>query len=104
MPVIDPHNSHTAYPEPDASWVFKCPDRIVAFGFGTGLIRPAPGTWGTLLGWLLWILVVARLPDVGIAITIAVAFALGCWVCQRVGKEMGRPDHGGMVWDEIVAF
>lgn len=105
MPVVDPSsNPNNVSPEPDTSWVFKSVPRVIAFGLGSGLIRPAPGTWGTLLGWLLWVLIVARLPDLVIAVTIVSGFALGCWVCQRVGKEMGRPDHGGMVWDEIVAF
>lgn len=90
--------------KPDAAWVFRSFPRIVAFGLGSGLIRPAPGTWGTLMGWLLWVLAVTRLPDVYIAVLLPVSFVLGCWACQRAGKEMGMPDYGGMVWDEIVAF
>ena len=31
-------------------------------------------------------------------------FALGVWVCGRTGRALGVADHGGMVWDEIVAF
>ncbi|MGB6103760.1 MAG: phosphatidylglycerophosphatase A [Pusillimonas sp.] len=104
MPAMDPSAPTNTVPEPSPSWVFKSFPRIIAFGLGSGLIRPAPGTWGTLLGWLLWVLVVARLPDAVIAAVILAAFSLGCWACQRTGKEMGRPDHGGMVWDEIVAF
>ncbi|MDS1140520.1 phosphatidylglycerophosphatase A [Pusillimonas sp. SM2304] len=104
MPAIDPSAQSPLPPEPSAAWVFRSFPRMIAFGFGSGLIRPAPGTWGTLLGWLLWVAAVSRLPDVVIAATLVAAFALGCWACQRVGKEMGRPDHGGMVWDEIVAF
>ncbi len=104
MPAMDPSAPTNTVPGPSPSWVFKSFPRIIAFGLGSGLIRPAPGTWGTLLGWLLWVLVVARLPDAVIAVVILAAFSLGCWACQRTGKEMGRPDHGGMVWDEIVAF
>ena len=36
------------------SWILKSPHRFLAFGFGSGLVRPAPGTWGTLLALLLW--------------------------------------------------
>ena len=90
--------------QPTAAWVFRSPLRILAFGLGSGLLRPAPGTWGTLCGWLLWVLIVARLPDTAIAAVLAGGFALGCWACQRAGREMGAPDHGGMVWDEIIAF
>lgn len=104
MPASDyPSQANTGL-VPNFKWVFRSFPRIVAFGFGSGLIRPGPGTWGTLLGWLLWVLAVSRLPDLYVAVTLLAAFVLGCWACQRVGKEMGKPDHGGMVWDEIVAF
>ncbi len=87
-----------------ASWIFRAPTRMVAFGFGAGLLKPAPGTWGTLLGWLLWVAVVSRLSDDGIALVLAASFAYGCWACHRTGRELGRADDGGMVWDEIVAI
>jgi phosphatidylglycerophosphatase A len=29
---------------------------------------------------------------------------LGAWVCDRVGKRLGMPDHGALVWDEIVGY
>lgn len=97
-------STHEGTFKPRARWVFRSLPRIVAFGLGSGLLRPAPGTWGTLLSWLLWFAVVSRLPDTLIGAVLAVSFVLGCWACHRVGKEMGQPDHGGMVWDEIVAF
>ncbi len=89
---------------PTPAWVFSRPDRLLAFGFGSGLLRPAPGTWGTLMAWLLWWLLPARLPDAWIAVFLVAAFVLGCWICQRCGRALGTADHGGMVWDEIVAF
>ncbi len=90
--------------KPTAQWVFRSFTRIVSFGLGSGLLRPAPGTWGTLCGWLLWVAIVSRLPDTAIGLVLVLAFLLGCWACHRSGREMGLPDHGGMVWDEIVAF
>lgn len=104
MPPIDTDQHPDAAFKPGAAWVFKSFPRILAFGFGSGLIRPAPGTWGTLFGWLLWVVAVTHLPDVYIGVVLVAAFALGCWACQRAGKEMGRADYGGMVWDEVVAF
>ena len=29
---------------------------------------------------------------------------MGCWICGKVGEELGVPDHGGIVWDEFIAF
>jgi phosphatidylglycerophosphatase A len=89
---------------PSFSWVFQSPARVVAFGAGSGVIRPAPGTWGTLAGWLVWVFVLGRLPDAVLASIIVLAFVLGCWACAVVGRELGTPDHGGMVWDEVVAI
>jgi len=102
MPPIPPDSSSA--PHPSLGWVFRSPSRAVAFGLGSGLLRPAPGTWGTALGWLLWVAVVSRLPDAGIATVLLFSFAYGCWACQRVGRELGRADDSAMVWDEIVAF
>jgi len=31
----------------------KNPVHLLALGFGSGLIRPAPGTWGSLAGTIL---------------------------------------------------
>lgn len=89
---------------PSLGWMIRSPTRVVAFGLGSGLLRPAPGTWGTAVGWLLWVVVVSRLSDVGVALVLGASFAYGCWACHQVGKELGRADDSGMVWDEIVAF
>lgn len=88
----------------DGRWMSKRLARIIAFGFGVGLLRPAPGTWGTLLAWLLWAVGLVHLSNWGVAIFLAVALVYGCWACERVGQELGVPDHSGMVWDEMVAF
>lgn len=100
-PSSDPRS---AIPAPGFRWVFSNAWRIVAFGFGSGLLRPAPGTWGTLLAWLLWVLLLQGRSDALILAVLLAAFVIGCFACERTGKALGVPDHGGMVWDEIVAF
>lgn len=35
---------------------------------------------------------------------VAALFALGVWACTVTGRNLGSADHGGMVWDETVAF
>lgn len=78
--------------------------RIVAFGFGSGLMRPAPGTWGTLLAWGLWAALLSQFAAWGVILILVLGFAYGVWACGTVGEELGYPDHSGMVWDEIIAF
>lgn len=89
---------------PSAAWVFSRPDRILAFGFGSGLIYPAPGTWGTLAGWALWFLFLQGLSDAWVVFVLLLSFLVGCQVSQRCGDALGVPDHSGMNWDEIVSI
>jgi phosphatidylglycerophosphatase A len=94
--------ARTAYPP--LSWVCRDPGRLIAFGFGSGLIRPASGTWGTLLAWAIWVAAAPTASDWAIGAFLALAFLYGCWACHRVGRELQQSDHVGMVWDEMVAF
>ncbi|MGZ8274332.1 MAG: phosphatidylglycerophosphatase A family protein [Burkholderiaceae bacterium] len=80
------------------------PAHQLSLGFGSGLIRPAPGTWGTLFAWLVFVVLDPWLADAAWAAVIAATFFLGAAAAERTGKALGRPDHGSIVIDEIVAF
>lgn len=71
-----------------------------AFGFGTGFIRPAPGTWGTIPGVLIAALVMHSLP-LHLAVLTVVTVA-GIWLCREASNILGVHDHGGIVIDEIA--
>ena len=88
------------------SWRFllRRPAHFIAFGFGAGLIRVAPGTWGTLLALPLYWLLIPEVGAIEYLLMIVVLFALGVWACDVTGRALGVMDHGGMVWDETVAF
>ncbi|TAM89590.1 MAG: phosphatidylglycerophosphatase A [Candidimonas sp.] len=104
MSMGNPQHASGSTREPTVGWVFRAPWRILAFGFGSGLPHPASGTWGTLFAWLLWFLLLRHASDALVGGILIVAFAVGCWACHVTGRELGHPDYGGMVWDEIVAF
>lgn len=82
---------------------FSTWDGFLAFGFGSGLLPRAPGTWGTLLAVPLFLLLRA-MPPFAFWLCLTAAFALGVWLVQRVGRRLGVADYGGIVWDEIVGF
>jgi phosphatidylglycerophosphatase A len=75
----------------------------LAVGWGSGLIKPAPGTWGSLAGALVfW-----GLLSLSEALTLGVLFIgtiFGAWVCRIGGERLGEVDHGSIVWDEIIAI
>ncbi len=89
---------------PTLSFVFSHPAHFIAFGGGAGLSPKAPGTVGTLLALPLFYLLAPRLePWIYLALIVAL-FGLGAWACAVTGRALGAADHGGMVWDEVVAF
>ncbi len=89
--------------EPLNRKVWSRPDYLLAFGFGSGLIPKAPGTMGTLMGVLIYLL----LREMSLSLYlcfVAACFGLGVYLCERVSKDLGEPDPGGIVWDEMVGF
>lgn len=76
---------------------------MLGFGFGSGLAKKAPGTFGTLLGALLFIPLVVYLPVVA-WLVFAVGLFAGSWICGRSAQWAGVHDHGGIVWDEFVGI
>ena len=89
---------------PGVAFMASHPAHIIALGFGAGLAPFGPGTAGTLLGWLIGgVLVASYSPGVVLAVA-AAGFVVGLWACEVTGRHLGVPDHGAMVWDEVVAF
>lgn len=88
---------------PDTRFLFRCPAHLLALGFGAGLAPKAPGTVGTLFGLPLFAALML-LPEASHLIIIALLFLVGIPICQKAGDALGVSDHGGIVWDEIVAM
>ena len=90
--------------QPSREFLFKHPAHLIAFGFGAGLMRRAPGTWGTLVAIPIYFLAF-RLGGFSAALVCAmILFALGIWASSIAGRSLGIADHGGIVIDEIAAF
>ncbi|MEO7623092.1 MAG: phosphatidylglycerophosphatase A [Gallionella sp.] len=90
--------------KPSWRFLFSHPAHLLAFGFGSGLARKAPGTFGTLVAFPLYWYLAPRLTNAMFLLVLIWSFAIGVWVCDKTGKALGVADYGGIVWDEIVAF
>jgi phosphatidylglycerophosphatase A len=88
---------------PDLRFLLASPAHFFALGCGAGLIPRAPGTAGTLVGLPLFALL-ALLPVWLFWMVLALFFVAGIAWCDAAGRALGVPDHGAIVWDEIVAF
>ena len=88
---------------PTFKLMFAHPAHFIALGAGSGLAKKAPGTFGTLLGLPLFLLISPLHFQTQIFI-ISGLFLLGIYCCEKTGQALGVADHGGIVWDEIVAM
>ena len=92
---------YEAPPAPASVW--QKPTHFIAFGFGSGALPYAPGTFGTLMA-IPFYLAFQTLPT-SAYFWIVVAITIGSmWLCDRVSKEIGVHDHQGMCLDEIVGY
>jgi phosphatidylglycerophosphatase A len=76
--------------------------------FGAGLLKPGPGTYGSISAVLLWyaaahILHPAPIPlAIGTAIAAILATLIGIPAATIVARESGREDPGHVVIDEVA--
>ncbi|WP_236650932.1 phosphatidylglycerophosphatase A family protein [Aquabacterium fontiphilum] len=85
------------------------PAHFISLGAGSGLSPIAPGTVGTLWGWLTFVALQdawGRAPasDGYWLVLLAAGWIVGWWACTRTAQTMGVADPGSIVWDEIWAI
>lgn len=79
------------------------PIHWLAFGFGSGFARKAPGTFGTLAALPVYLLFAQASPWIYLVILVVAALA-GILICGKTATDLGVHDHGGIVWDEFVGM
>jgi len=85
------------------SQVYKDPLLFLATGFGSGLVKKAPGTAGTLLAVPAAVLLGQATKEI-YAIVVLLCFLAGIAICDYAGKKLGDYDSPTIVWDEIVGY
>jgi phosphatidylglycerophosphatase A len=78
--------------------------RLLATGFGAGFLWPAPGTWGSLLGLVLFVPLLGPLSwaaqlAAGVALTV-----LGTAAAHHAAPGLGGDDPSAVVIDEWAAM
>jgi len=84
--------------------MLRTPAHGVAFGFGSGLLRPAPGTWGTLAGWGAFIALDDWLTPAAWVVVIIASLLVGALCAERTGRDLGVRITARSSIDEIVAI
>ena len=80
----------------------KDPSVLLICGFGSGFIRYAPGTWGSLLAIVIWWI---ALSDLSLPLQLSAAlvvYVIGSWLTGLVQRRYGVVDDSAIVVDEVV--
>lgn len=80
------------------------PVHLLALGFGTGLAPKMPGTFGTIAGMMLYLLIAPNIDWSLYAGIVVASFIAGISICAYTAKALNVHDHSGIVWDEIVGY
>ena len=79
----------------------KKPYDILASLGGIGLIPFAPGTFGSIFAWIVFILISHF---VNMLILTIVIIILSIWICEKVSKDLFEKDHKSIVIDELAGM
>jgi phosphatidylglycerophosphatase A len=80
------------------------PVLFLAFGFGSGLAKKAPGTFGTLAAIPVYLAIVQANSLLAYSLFTLVVTLVGVWICGQAAEKLGEHDFGGIVWDEIAGY
>ena len=88
---------------PGMAFVFSAPAHALALFFGAGVMRPGPGTWGSLAAAVLFLPIEALVPAGLLWVPGCIAFLAGIWAAGQTGRDLGVQDAGCIVIDEVAA-
>ena len=83
--------------------ILRDPVHWLAFGFGSGCMPWAPGTFGTITAVPVFLLLNGTTLWIYLSITMMMFF-IGIWICGKTTEKLNVHDHPGIVWDEIVGY
>lgn len=83
--------------------ILSDPILFLAFGFGSGLAKKAPGTMGTVAAIPVYLLF-AQTNFITYSVLTAIVCIVGIWICGIAANKLAEHDFGGIVWDEVAGY
>ena len=82
----------------------KNPSHLFATIFGIGNIPFAPGTFGSIFAWILFIVVSHFLDITNMVVLCVFIIAISIWVCDKASNDLIERDHKSIVIDELAGM
>ena len=84
-----------------APLTMRDPAVLLATGFGSGRLKPAPGTWGSLAAWVIGLaLLMTPFGKAALILAFLIALVAGWLAVERIETLSGEHDQGMIVIDE----
>jgi|APSaa5957512535_1039671.scaffolds.fasta_scaffold25778_1 phosphatidylglycerophosphatase A len=77
---------------------------FIALVGGAGLFRRAPGTLSSIVGLVIYWFVLSHFPIRAYVAVILISCIIGIAVCHYAAEKIGKHDHSGIGWDEVVGM
>ena len=82
----------------------KNPFHFIATIFGIGNIPFAPGTFGSIFAWILFIVVSHFLDSTNMVVLCVFVIVISIWVCEKASNDLIERDHKSIVIDELAGM
>lgn len=82
----------------------KDPFQFVATLGGIGMLPKAPGTFGSIAAWVIFVYLSHFISMTNMLILTILFFILSIWICNKASKDLENKDHKSIVIDELVGM
>lgn len=89
---------------PNLPFMLSHPAHLLSFGFGSGLLKPMPGTWGSFFGLISFNFAALTLKKSQLILICVVSFILGIFLTNFTSRALQKSDPKNITLDEIVAI
>lgn len=89
---------------PNSTFMFSHPAHLFSLGFGSGLFKWMPGTWGSIFGWINFFLFSHILTRSTLFFIGNIGLIAGIYLTSFTSRCLGKSDPKCITLDEIVAI
>ena len=82
----------------------KDPFHFAATLGGIGMVPIAPGTFGSITAWIIFVYLSHFISMINMLILTITFFILSIWICSEASKDLENKDHKSIVIDELVGM
>ena len=78
-------------------------DKLISSFFYVGFLRPAPGTWGSIVGMILAYILLKTITFMTFCLLLLFVILIGFWSTKKyIGKNSEKSDPAEVVVDEVI--